>query len=116
MSDRSRPQRLRQTRRFRRRTLRVMVEYSAASGLHFDPATTLGAGGLFIESESPQPEGTRLKLRFQLPGSERVHEIEGRVVWAAGPGERGSTTPGMGIEFSDRTAASKLARDLEQLD
>jgi uncharacterized protein (TIGR02266 family) len=102
------------TRRFRRRTLRVMVEYLCGAGLCCDPATTLGAGGLFIETESPQREGTRLDLRFRLPESELTHEIEGRVVWARRPGAPGS--PGMGIEFTDRTAAARLARELASLD
>ena len=114
MSDR--PQRLRRTRRFRRRTLRVMVEYTASGGTQVDPATTLGAGGLFIETDRPQPEGTTLKLRFQVPGQDREHEIEGRVVWSARPGDRGSTTPGMGIEFTNKSASAQLARDLDQLE
>ena len=102
------------TRRFRRRTLRVMVEYLCEAGLRCDPATTLGAGGLFIETESPQREGARLKLRFRLPEGEITHEIEGRVVWARRPGSPGS--PGMGIEFTDRAAAARLARELAALD
>jgi len=101
------------TRRFRRRTLRVLVEYLCEAGLCCDPATTLGAGGLFIETESPQREGTRLKLRFRLPAGETTHEIEG-LVWARSPGSPGS--PGMGIEFTDRAAAVRLARELAELD
>ncbi len=104
------------TRRFRRRTLRVFVEYLCASGLCCDPATTLGAGGLFIETESPQREGTSLKLRFRLPQSELTHEIEGRVVWARRPGGPGGQASGMGIEFSDRAAAARLARELSGFD
>ena len=102
------------TRRFRRRTLRVMVEYICEAGLCCDPATTLGAGGLFIETEAPLREGARLKLLFRLPASEILHEIEGRVVWARRPGASGS--PGMGIEFTDRAAAARLARELAALD
>lgn len=102
-------------RRYRRRTVRVMVEYLSDAGLCADPATTLGAGGLFIETESPLPEATSLKLRFQLAGSSLVHEIEGRVVWRRRPADPGRHSPGMGIEFTDRTAASKLARELETL-
>ena len=102
------------TRRFRRRTLRVLVEYFCEAGLCCDPATTLGAGGLFIETESPQREGARLKLRFRLPESQITHEIEGRVAWARRPGSQGS--PGMGIEFTDRAAAARLARELAGLE
>jgi Tfp pilus assembly protein PilZ len=93
-----------------------MVEYSSPRGLHRDPATTLGAGGLFIETESPLRERTPIKLCFQLPGAETRHEIEGRVVWRSDGPDDGSTTPGMGIEFTDRRASNQLARELEQLD
>jgi uncharacterized protein (TIGR02266 family) len=94
----------------------VLVEYAAEAGLCCDPATTLGAGGLFVETERPLFEGARLKLRFRLPGLERAHEIEGRVVWVRTPAESGPHVPGMGVEFTDRIAAAGLARELEVLD
>jgi Tfp pilus assembly protein PilZ len=93
-----------------------MVEYSSPTGLHCDPATTLGAGGLFIETESPLRENSPIKLRFQLSSSATPHEIEGRVVWRTDGRSDGSTTPGMGIEFTDRGASKQLARELEHLD
>jgi len=68
---------------------------------------------MFIETESPLPQGARLKLRFTLPGGQRLHEIEGRVVWRRRPTDPGQHAPGMGIEFSDRAKASDLARELE---
>lgn len=102
-------------RRYRRRTLRVLVEYVCEAGLSSEPATTLGAGGLFIESEAPLARGATLKMRFQLPGSAVVHEIEGRVVWCRRPGDPGRHSPGMGIEFTDRAGAMRLARELEEL-
>lgn len=101
-------------RRYRRRTVRVLVEHVSDAGLASDPAITLGAGGMFIETESPLPEGATLKLRFRLAGDDREHEIEGRVVWRHRPSDPGAHAPGMGIEFTDRTAAAKLARDLER--
>ena len=102
-------------RRYRRRTVRVLVEYVSDAGLCVDPATTLGAGGLFIESESPLLEHSTLKMRFRLPGSDTTHEIEGRVVWRRHPRDPGSYSPGMGIEFTDRAAAARLAYELETL-
>lgn len=103
-------------RRYRRRTVRVMVDYQSDAGLASDPATTLGAGGLFIETENPLPPGSRLKMRFHLPGSSDTHEIEGRVCWRKQPDDVGHHSPGMGIEFTDRTAMIPLARELETLD
>jgi len=92
-----------------------MVEYLSDAGLSADPATTLGAGGLFIETDTPLPEGSVLKLRFRLPRSQDTHSIEGRVVWRHRATDPGSYAPGMGIEFTDRGAVAKLARELETL-
>jgi uncharacterized protein (TIGR02266 family) len=102
-------------RRYRRSTVRVIVEYLSDAGVCSDPATTLGAGGLFIETETPLEKGASLKMRFQLPGSSQNHQIEGRVVWRHRPADPGHHAPGMGIEFTDRGAAGKLARELETL-
>ncbi len=103
----------RSKRRFPRRTVRIEVEYdSPGTGAVREYATTLGAGGLFIQSEAPLPRRTRIKLAFSLPGLTRRHEIEGRVVWMTDPGHPGET-PGMGIQFTNRTGAALLARDLE---
>ena len=53
-------------RRFKRRTVRVLVDYAGPEGACFDYATTLGPGGLFIETETPLAAGTPLKVRFRL--------------------------------------------------
>jgi uncharacterized protein (TIGR02266 family) len=107
----SRPQ-----RRYRRRTVRITVEYLSDTGLHRERATTLGAGGLFIETESPVAAGSVLKLRFQLSETGTHHEIEGRVIWSKGAGNCEEGATGMGIEFLDRSAAAALAVELEHLD
>lgn len=102
-------------RRFRRRTVRVLVDYTADGEVHCEYATTLGAGGMFIETETPLPRATQLKVRFRLPEAGTVHEIEARVAWAQAP-EDGEfrRAPGMGIEFTDAVATSTLARSLEK--
>ncbi len=102
-------------RRFRRRTVRVLVDYQTEGEVHCEYATTLGAGGMFIETESPLPSGQQLKVRFRLPDEGGVHEIEARVVWCQ-RSEQGtlSRAPGMGIEFTDAVATSALARALER--
>lgn len=102
-------------RRYRRRTVRVMVEYLSDSGPRRETATTLGAGGLFIETDSPSPEGSLLKLQFQLTPEGERFELEGRVAWAKYATDRTAGTPGMGLEFTDRTAIKGLARELEDL-
>ena len=102
-------------RRYRRRTVRITVEYLSDTGLHCERATTLGAGGLFIETESPVAAGSLLKLRFRLSETGAHHEIEGRVIWSRGVGNSEAGNTGMGIEFLNRAAASALAVELKNL-
>ncbi len=104
------------TRRYRRRTIRIVVEYLCDTGTRSETATTLGAGGLFIESDTPPSEGTVLKLRFQTSPKGPQHELEGRVVWSRGIAAGLVGTPGMGIEFTDRRAIKKLAEELATIE
>ena len=95
-------------RRYRRLTVRVLVEYSSDAGPQTDLATTLGAGGLFVATDAPLGRGTRLHLAFRLPGTATLWKLDGRVVW--------SSESGMGVEFLDRPACARLARALEEWD
>ncbi len=102
-------------RRFRRRTVRVLVDYVAPDGVRCEYATTLGAGGLFIESEEPLAPGSIFKVRFRLPSSGRIHEVESRVAWThVASAQTSSQAPGMGIVFTNAGAAAELARELEE--
>ena len=107
-----------EVRDHRRRTIRILVDYVSSQGIQCDYATTLGAGGLFLECEEPLQTGAELKLRFRLPGREEMHEIPGLVVWTreGSHSEGAHRAPGMGIQFKDKVAAAKLARELEDLD
>lgn len=108
----------RRNRRFRRQLVRVLVDYTASGAPRCEYATTLGAGGLFIETESPLAPGTPLRVRFRLPGGASLHSIDGRVTWQHRfeDAHAGDSRPsGMGVEFTDALAASALARELEQL-
>ncbi len=103
-------------RRYRRYTVRVMVDYQSEAGAASDPATTLGAGGLFIETRNPLRVGSRLEMRFRLPGGSQTHEIGGQVCWRKRPDDVGPHSAGMSIAFTDRRAIGLLARELETLD
>jgi uncharacterized protein (TIGR02266 family) len=104
-----------QTRRYRRRTVRVCVEYAGADGPQQAVATTLGAGGMFIATDEPLPEHTLFALRFRLQDGGALHEMEGRVVWANRPEDDQARSCGMGIEFGNPAARALLARELEGL-
>jgi uncharacterized protein (TIGR02266 family) len=104
-------------RRFRRRKLRVLVDFRGSTGVRYEYATTLCAGGLFIETEELIEIGKPIRVRFRLPECSQVHEIEGRVAWhqRARSGAPTTRAPGMGVEFLDAGAAAAVARDLDGL-
>jgi uncharacterized protein (TIGR02266 family) len=104
-------------RRFRRRTLRVRVEYPVGGEQRSEWATTLGAGGMFIETAQPLPVGMRFRLRFRLPNGSADHELEGRVAWVMGAAAGAASpapSPGMGIAFTDGAATATLAHELDR--
>ena len=108
----------RRQRRFRRRLVRVLVDFQADGAPRCEYATTLGAGGLFIETEQPLALDTLLRVRFRLPGSSLLHTIESRVNWQhrLEDARAGELRPsGMGIAFTDAAAAAQLAHELERL-
>lgn len=99
-------------RRYRRVTTRVRVEFCDAQGLRQETATTLGAGGLFVSTEDPLPRGTPLKVRFRLFEGGQLHDLEARVVWSKRCSDPGAYAPGMGLEFRNPEAASRIALEL----
>ncbi len=92
------------------------MDYQCDGGLHCDYATSLSAGGLFIETESALPVGSGVKIRFRLPKGETLYEIEGRVCWCNdNSGEGAYQAPGLGIEFTNGEDTALLMRELEDL-
>ena len=85
----------------RRKSLRadlvIQVDYQTVDELFSEFTTDINEGGLFVETESPQPVGTVVALHFKLPGDEEPVRVSGRVVRASG-GPVGQAE-GMGIEF-----------------
>ena len=80
----------------------VRVNYQTVDALFSEFARNINEGGIFVETETPQPLGTTVELEFRLPGEERPIEVIGNVVRVvdadqAGPGG----TIGMGIEFEN---------------
>ena len=81
-----------------RSDLLVRVNYTAVDSLFSELARNINEGGIFIESEAPQPVGTTVELEFKLPGTDEPLDVIGRVVRVDHEGPDGS---GMGIEFEN---------------
>jgi uncharacterized protein (TIGR02266 family) len=86
------------------------VDYGSDDTFLFAQATNISALGIFLQTREPEPEGTRLNLRFSLSPQEKALEVEGIVRWVNRyrPGDINNINPGMGIEF---TSLSDVQRD-----
>ncbi|MBL4686727.1 MAG: TIGR02266 family protein, partial [Nannocystaceae bacterium] len=77
----------------------LQLEYRNAGHLLVSYCTNLSRGGLFIPSEQPEPAGTRLTLRLDVPGKAEPVSIEAEVRWVrAFDTDEGPT--GMGLAFA----------------
>ncbi len=100
--------------------LAVPVEYAprsaAAGGPPAQPAraglaVNISAGGLFVETAEPHGTGAALALSFRLPEAPAALAATGRVAWVNDPARpcKRDCGPGMGIAFSDLSAAGRSA-------
>ena len=87
----------------------VRVEYRTVDQFFSDFARNINEGGLFVGTENPHPEGTRISLQFELPGSDEPVQVSGIVVRLSDGSP--SEPPGMGIEFEELAAADRLRID-----
>lgn len=84
-------------RRSPRIRVEVWVEQSTPREVYFQRGANLSAGGIFLERTIPQEVGTRVNLRFELPGEPRPFDLRGEIVSAGG----GPDQLGMGVKFVD---------------
>lgn len=77
--------------------LDLWVEEEKGNELYFRRTGNVSSGGIYFEQTIPHALGTRVKLRFSLPGSPSVIEAAGEIV----------NTPqvknglGMGLRFTE---------------
>jgi len=84
------------------------VDYRASDTFLFAYITDISAMGIFVRTETPEPRGTRLNLRFRVAGGELM-ELEGEVIWLnpPRPDDSEGRNPGMGIQFRNLSAAQR---------
>jgi type IV pilus assembly protein PilZ len=88
----------------------IEIDYKADETFLFAYITDISAMGIFVRTNNPEPEGTRLNLCFRVPkelGGQLV-EVEGEVIWI-NPFRPNEPTrqPGMGIQFVDLTVEQR---------
>lgn len=84
-------------------SLAFRVRYNSPEGPRFESrAGGIGGGGLFIESQTPLPVGTRLAMEFSLPEkSEEWMPAKGTVAWVCPKADQYTFSPGMGVRFTE---------------
>ena len=93
----------------RRREPRVLVDlevdYGNEDNFLFAYIRDISTTGIFVRTNEPEPQGTRLNLRFSPRETEGALELEGEVIWINPyrPDRRDNLHPGMGIRFLDLT-------------
>ena len=110
----------RETRTEPRVTLTFRVKYKTPEGQQFESrAGGIGGGGLFIESHTPPPVGTKLALEFSLPDkpSEWL-PAKGLVAWVCPKADQYTFSPGMGVRFTEinpeiRNCVLELVKSLQ---
>ena len=80
-ADRRQSDRRRQDRRNAARVpLDLWVEEEKGNELYFRRTGNVSIGGIYFEQTIPHALGTKVKLRFSLPGSTNVIEATGEIV------------------------------------
>ena len=108
-------------RRARRLHHELPVAYRSVGSFLTDWATNISQGGMFINTRTPLPVGTDVKILIQLPMLEAPVGLHGKVTRVAEFENRAGVVPGMGIQFTDvdpskrqqlETLVKRLQRDL----
>lgn len=86
-------------RRYLRKDVVVPVRFEYESELRSCLTTTLGEGGLYIQTLLPPPIGARVRLEFELPGFGLI-QVTGEVRHSL-ENTYGSLPAGFGVQFLD---------------
>jgi uncharacterized protein (TIGR02266 family) len=77
--------------------VQIWVEEATERELYFQRSANLSEGGIYLENTIPHPIGTRVTLKFALPGSKDQMKVQAEVVGAVA----GEDEMGMGLKFLD---------------
>jgi type IV pilus assembly protein PilZ len=79
----------------------LLVAYRTVDGFITDWAVNISRGGLFINSRTPLPVGTTVRLIVSLPDAAFPFDLTGRVTRVSEFNNAANEVPGMGLEFVD---------------
>jgi type IV pilus assembly protein PilZ len=86
----------------------VRVNYPTVDSLFSEFARNINDGGIFVETDSPQPIGTSVELEFKLPGADRPIEVVGNIVRSISVDQvEPNGIAGMAIEFENLSSDAR---------
>lgn len=87
------------------------VDYRAEDTFLYAYISNVSEMGIFVRTDSPEPFGSQLVLRFKPPGFDHPLELQGRVMWINRPREapEPGRSPGMGVQFVELTVGQRGA-------
>lgn len=96
--------------------LQILIEYQADNKKINMFCSNLSVGGVFVETTTSAPLGTKLKLSFTLPTEDTVFTIDSKVMWIR-KADDGDAKAGMGLEFEnvDEETKSLIVRAIAYL-
>jgi len=88
--------------------VKIKVDYSTKDIFVSNYVTNLSKGGVFIETKTPLPVQSEIRLTFILPEFNVKIEAKGKVVWTYDV-KKGTSkvVSGMGIKFTDLSPENK---------
>jgi uncharacterized protein (TIGR02266 family) len=84
--------------------LGIPIQYRYGNTIAAALTLNLSHGGIAIRTTSPLDGGSKIKVRFRMPGSRRDIDAEGRVAWS-------DRRVGMGIQFEKVDPANQAVID-----
>ena len=82
--------------------LGIPVQYRFGNTIAAALTLNLSHGGIAIRTTSPLDAGSKIRVRFRMPGAKRDIDAEGRVAWS-------DRRVGMGVQFEKVDPASQAA-------
>ena len=87
-------------RDYPRAPISIRIQYQQPQkGIKEGFTAIMGGGGLFIDTVSPLPIGTPVRLEFGLPGQIDSVKVDGQVAWVRSHFDPNGFSPGMAIQF-----------------
>jgi hypothetical protein len=85
--------------------IEMWVEEKAVDAVYFQRSANLSIGGLYLENTVPHPVGTKLHLRFTLPGDAMEIAADAEIV---------KTEGGLGMHLKFTALSASAAEQIER--